>query len=368
MDDQPISSYQFATYHVMEGVLPSSPPLPSSDNEPSSELPQTASSVLDSEATPVRNVPGSASSPTQRGTLTITAGSEPMAQRVWIIRTALLRRHCASLRTVCTDSTTASLALPTTAPSTSQNLVDYLHSSIYSPHKYAADYHHIMTHAQAWVLGSALDIGGFCNAALRSLHKELEPLARGPRVMSGAINSPILPRVIEYACENSEVGSVLRTVIFDGVAAHWSQADSFIIGCNASDPSRESSSRSAGIVYWTHVYRTYPDFHHRIANSMKVKDGMRGQLLRPVEDYLQGSLGMKEEEWIQGVGGESEMMMQMPSLLVMRTPEPTAGGRRGRGRGRGRGTGNASSDDVVVPESPERPAVGEEDYMMADDA
>ncbi|PVH94812.1 hypothetical protein DM02DRAFT_618340 [Periconia macrospinosa] len=133
------------------------------------------------------------------------------------------------------DTPPAYLTLPKVLPSTFQNLVDYMHSNIYSLNTHRSDYHPLQSHMRAYLLGVRIGATSFANAALRSLCKLVKP---GPRwtyingttkrvLGEGIAAAPFRAADVAFVCEGQEasekedaVGKArLKSVMFDAVAA-----------------------------------------------------------------------------------------------------------------------------------------------------
>lgn len=230
----------------------------------------------------------------------------PSTQRTWYIQKSIISRHSAGLRGAYELASTVNVALEGDIFSLAafQNLVDFSHSSIYSVNKCASDYHVINTHVQAWLLGAKLEAPIYQSAALRELYTWIEPLSRA--VISSAGHSPIRVQDIDLVCSKTPKDCVLRALLFDGVAAHWTQHDAITIGTNrvrkfaretAPEPDPQPP-RTVDALTWTGLYNKHRDFRKRISSSLKVRDSQRARLLRPVEDYIAGKTGMREEEFV----------------------------------------------------------------------
>ncbi|KAF2244492.1 hypothetical protein BU26DRAFT_406498, partial [Trematosphaeria pertusa] len=217
----------------------------------------------------------------------VVVGASPAKQRIWHLPVSLLRQHSKFLRSACDDPDQTEVLLTDIEPSAFQNFLDYAHSNIYSLNKGASGYHTILHNAQAWILGHKLQSPLFRDAALRTLYAALEPLARFSA--SCARLSAVRAVDIQYVCENTSPDSAVRRLLFDAVAAHWRQVEVLNIGdaMDLDPPFSSSPSLStATTTTWLDIYNNHADFRVRLANSLKVADVLRGDMLRPVEDYL----------------------------------------------------------------------------------
>ncbi|KAF1959766.1 hypothetical protein CC80DRAFT_533122 [Byssothecium circinans] len=282
--------------------------------------------------------PPPAPSPEMRYTISITAGATPSTQRTWHIPPTLLQAHCT--RALKTATATA-LTLPPNIPtSTFQNFVDYMHSSIYSLNKNALDYHPIRSHASAWILGDFLGAGPFRDTAFRMLYDVFEPGARssagaqiggggGGDAAGGIWKSVISAADVEYVCDNTSAGSLLRTLFFDSVVSHATQFEvlnftSFgtdALGSGTSwtavNKTREDKRQQRENEIWMEVGERNPDFRERVESSARVADRVRGKMLRGVEEYLEMSGGGST-----GKGKEKEAVLQSVEDEVDLEPKP----------------------------------------------
>ncbi|CAI6340110.1 unnamed protein product [Periconia digitata] len=124
-----------------------------------------------------------------------------------------------------------SLTLPQVAPSTFQNLVDFMHSSIYSLNTCSSDYHPLQSHMRAYLLGLYAGATWFSNAALRSIVKFLTPpevwrwnnSIQTRRVYCEGIGlAPFSSDDVAFVCttvQEGDAGHLLRVIMFDAVAA-----------------------------------------------------------------------------------------------------------------------------------------------------
>ncbi|KAF2445097.1 hypothetical protein P171DRAFT_521149 [Karstenula rhodostoma CBS 690.94] len=229
----------------------------------------------------------------------------PTTQRTWYIQKSIISRHSAGLRGAYELASTTSVDLDgdTFSLATFQNFIDFSYSSIYSVNRQALDYHIIHTNVQAWLLGAKLEAPTYQAAALRELYTWIEPLSRA--VDSSAAHSPIRVEDVDFVCRKTPDGCVLRALIFDAVAAHWTQHDAINIGTNlirkftretAPEPDPQPP-RTVEALTWASLYK-HRGFRKRISSSLKVRDSQRTRLLRPVDDYIAGKTGMQEEEFV----------------------------------------------------------------------
>jgi hypothetical protein len=290
----------------------------------------------------------------------------PKIQRTWFIERSIIRRHSADLRAACEVTSTAAIDLEGDIFSLAafQNFIDFSHSNIYSANKRASDYHIIHTHVQAWLLGAKLEAPTYQTAALWELYTWIEPLGRA--VNSSAAHSPIRVEDVEFVCRKTPEGCVVRALIFDAVAAHWTQHDAITIGTNlarkftretAPEPGPQPVKHDEALT-WTSLYNKYRDFRKRMSNSLKVRDSQRIRLLRPVHDYIAGKTDMQENEFV-----DEETVS---SFFGMR-PRPLRAQRHMRSPSRRRRSGSASSEGSQRARSTER-QVGEDDFMTMEDA
>lgn len=68
-------------------------------------------------------------------------------------------------------------------------------------------------------------------------------------------------------------------MVFDAVSAHWTQANVVSIEDERQDKASEKMS-------WGDLYFRYPDFRRTMAGSLSITDVFRGDLLKPVEEYV----------------------------------------------------------------------------------
>ena len=308
-------------------------------------------------------------------TLQITVGTTPQAQRTYTLPTHHLSTHSVYIRNLCSSSTFSSitsLTLPTTTQTTFQDYIDYTRSCIYSPHKRAADYHPLRSHVSAWVLGEKLEDEEFKTAALRCLYDTIGANGCGSSGGGGVAQSPIQPADVEFVCAKTEEGSVLRAMLFDAVASHWRQAEVLSINYNVSVSSlflmpssfsfsdRGQGQHQGATVTWLSIYNTYADFHARLANSLKVGDGYRSALLKGVDEYVAGRLGLSEEAG-EGVelAGEVEGERRKKRRGGLLTREGGYGWRRS---GTQEGMRGREDGEVAVEDEGE-----EEGYVTAED-
>ncbi|KAJ4350278.1 uncharacterized protein N0V89_008899 [Didymosphaeria variabile] len=287
----------------------------------------------------------------------------PTTQRTWSIQRPVVSRHSAYLRAACDSSSSISLDLTSDSLTLAalQNFIDFSHSSIYSVNKRAAGHHIVQTHLQSWVLGAKLEAPTYQTAALQELYTWIEPLARA--VNGSVADSPIRVEDVDFVCRRTQEGCVLRALVFDAVAAHWTQQDAINIGTNLVRKSTREAAPEPGpqpteVLTWTGLYNKYPDFRKRISSSLKVQDSQRTCLLRPVTDYIAGKTGMQEEEFV------SEGTVS--SFFGMR-PRASRGGGHMRSPSHRRRSSSASSEGSQRGRSRER-QVGENEYMNLEDA
>lgn len=174
-----------------------------------------------------------------------------------------------------------------------QAFIDFTHSNIYSVNKNASDYHIVGTHIQACILGSKLEALDYYKAALRALHKVLEPLARSAQ--SRAVESPIRPADIEQVCLHAHEIPTLCDILYHAVATHWTLDEIlFIAGLY---PKPLAIARIEGytkimnsplVQAWSRVWNQYTHFRKFLISITKREMYSRSMLFRPVEYYIKG--------------------------------------------------------------------------------
>ncbi|KAF2791536.1 hypothetical protein K505DRAFT_326785 [Melanomma pulvis-pyrius CBS 109.77] len=231
-------------------------------------------------------------------------------QRTYHLPRAFLSKHSTVFDTLPSYQTT--LSLPTTCPHMFQNFLDYAYSSIYSLNKAVPSYAPIRQHTLAWLLGEALGAPTFQAAALRALHAIFEPYARSGNC--NAACSPIRAADVEFACQHSKMGSVLRVLFFDAAASHWTRFEASNVG----SPYNMNIDEAEGEYRWPDVCNAHADFRAIIAISLMYGEGRRGACLRDAEMYVQGKTRVfgdvvRDDKWTE-VEGRNRM------LPVLRQP------------------------------------------------
>jgi len=179
--------------------------------------------------------------------------------------------------------------------------------------------------------------------------------------------SPIRAADVDAVCRLAPPDSLLRAVVFDAVASHWTEADVLALGAEwhatkAAEEGWAETATATATPSWLGVYGRYQDFRARMVNSLKVVGGLRGELLRPAEDYRAGKKRMKEDElWGEESDGGGERgrrtRRRAGSGLVMRARRSSNAGFRRRSH-------SAGSEDSGSGASAEQ-ETGEEEWMMA---
>jgi hypothetical protein len=213
--------------------------------------------------------------------------------RTWHLSRALLAKHSSTVRNLPEDE--KSIVLASTPPQIFQNYLDYARSSIYSLNR-LIPVSPLRQHTSAWLLGSTLGSPDFCVAALRALHGIFEPCARSRH--STAARSPIKAEDVEYVCRESVVGSALRVMYFDAVAAHWTRFEAENVEREVDEDvdmdrsaledeggGRDGEEQAKNIT-WADICAKYADFRTRILLSLMFSDGRRDLLLRSAEEYV----------------------------------------------------------------------------------
>jgi hypothetical protein len=300
-----------------------------------------------------------------RSIIEVDVRISPTTQRTWFIEKCIISRHSADLRAACEVASAASICLDgdTFSLPAFQNFIDFSHSNIYSANKRASDYHVVHTHVQAWLLGAKLEAPCYQIAALRELYSRIEPL--GHAVNSSAAHSPIRAEDVDFLCRKTPEGCVLRAIIFDAVAAHWTQHDAITIGTNLArkfmrETAPEPDSQPAELdeaLSWTSLYNKYRCFRKRMSSSLKVRDTQRTRLLRPVNDYIAGKTGMQENEF---------MNEGTVSSFFGMGPRPLRAQKHMRSPSRRRRSSSASSEGSQRARSTEK-QVGEDQFMTMED-
>jgi hypothetical protein len=230
--------------------------------------------------------------------------------RTWHLSRSLLSKHSTAIRRLPEKESKVALAF--TNPQIFQNYLNYAYSSIYSLNR-LIDVSPIQQHTDAWLLGCVLGSPDFCVASLRTLHSIFEPCARSE--CSTAARSPIRAEDVEYVCRESVVGSRLRNLYFDAVAAHWTRGEAANVeGLDNDDVDIDAAAGSdehdkdgkEKKVKWLDLYTSYPDFKSRILLSLVLGDGNRGVLLRAAEEYASGKKRMGEVSVSYESVGEKE--------------------------------------------------------------
>jgi hypothetical protein len=228
--------------------------------------------------------------------LSVTVGIEPNSQKAWYLPKDLLARHSTWFASrIHIGAVQENATLSGIASSDFQNLVDYMHSSIYSPNTKVPGYRAIRANTDACLLGARLGARGYTEAAIRQLYHLLEPLARSRD--SNAKKSILRASDIEYiylhtmppspfSAEEGEAKTLagLRQLFFSALASHWTQRDVITIGTPEIDFSPNDAPNDT--TSWSHVYNTYHDFRAYVAASLRFADVWRTALLRPVGEYL----------------------------------------------------------------------------------
>lgn len=279
----------------------------------------------------------------------------PPAQRTWSIQAHKISRYSEHLRAACEHNSTTSLELDGTTFSltTFQNFIDFSHSSIYSVNRSGPDHDPIRTHIQAWLLGALLKAPTYQTAALRQLHTCIEPPSQD--LPSSAAYDLLSPGDIDLVCAATEEDCVLRALVFDAVAAHWTLRDAIAISTITVSSTLHGNTPELGAravslpELWTAVFNAHADFRARILNSLSVRDERRGRILRPVEDYIAGRTGLWEDDGVE--------VSVSPALGVRAPRAGYAHGSRGRSW-----AGEGQQRRVELME------VGEEEYMFVEDA
>lgn len=218
--------------------------------------------------------------PLSTGSIKVTVSADPSTQKTWSLSKALLIRHSIFFDSLMRlDPLKEQIVLEHISLRDFQNFVDYLHSSIYSPSTQFPGYRAIHVNASACLLGERFGARAYSDAALRRLYMVFEPLAR--LRTSNARMSSI--RASDIAFVSTSISNMpahisgIRQLLFDSVASHWTQRDALEIG--AQDSPTDTTT-------WTEVYNTNAGFRSTLAKSLNVLDTWRGDLLRPVEEYL----------------------------------------------------------------------------------
>ncbi len=242
----------------------------------------------------------------QSGGIKVIVGSDPISHRTWTLSKDVLAKHSTYFSNLIQQSPEQSeVTLSDVEPRAFGNLVDYMHSSIYSPNTQIPNYRAIAENSKACVLGEKLGIKAYSDAAIRQLYTLFEPLAR--LRTSSARKSLIRASDIDYICANTTLCSYMlnlssyteigvRQLFFDAVASHWTQNDVLAIGAN--DVPGEP-------ITWTHVYNQYTDFRVTLATSIHMTDVWRAAILRPVNDYLK-SPAQREDGKVEKTEKSSE--------------------------------------------------------------
>jgi hypothetical protein len=252
--------------------------------------------ATDARATP----PPTSINPPATSMIEVSVGTQGthVYTRTWHLSRSLLNKHSTAIRRL--PEKESKVALASTNPQIFQNYLNYAYSSIYSLNR-LIDVSPIRQHTDAWLLGSVLGSPDFCTASLRALYSISEPCARSE--CSTAARSPIRAEDIEYVCKESVVGSALRNLYFDAVAAHWTRGEAANIeGLDNDDVDIDADAGSdengkdgtEKKVKWLDLYTAYPDFKSRVFHSLVLSDGKRGVLLRDVDEYASGQKKMGE--------------------------------------------------------------------------
>ena len=314
-------------------------------------------------------------------TIRVTVIASSGIERTWFVPKALLLRQSLCFQAACKDPCTNSIALHHGSLPAFQNLIDFVHSSIYSPNRNASDYHCIGTHLEAWALGKKLEAKTYQLTALRNLYAWVEPLAR---MANGSIGySPIRVEDIKFVSENMEQGEVVRAMIYDAVAAHCMQADASAIADALGTPSgdiKESKGAPSPAVQsqimskphapWVIELSKCDDFCKRISSSRMVTDENRSRLLRPIDEYLAGKVIPKEEEFRQQRANEQASMLFARSGSSQEIPQRRAAqidGRHMRSPSRGRGSSASSTGSETARRALDEHQPSEDDDYMTED-
>jgi hypothetical protein len=255
----------------------------------------------------------------------VIVGATPENQRTWHLPITLLIQYSTHIRTAYTQQWFNCIELPNTAPSTFKNFLDFMYSNIYSLNRQAPDYHPVLSNVEAWILGDRIKAVPFQIAAMRSLHDVLAPLANSYSTMAW---SPVRASDVEYVCVHTPASNSVRAMIFDAVAAHWHHKEIEYF-CRESDPDNFNHlNRSISSAYkkWLEVSNKYNDFGARVRSSVKVNKASQHTLLRPIDDYLNGNVGWKENEVLREGRGHRSFMRT--SLMLPRAASFFTGRRR----------------------------------------
>jgi hypothetical protein len=174
------------------------------------------------------------------------------------------------------------------------NFVDYIRSSIYSLNEQIPGFRAIPHNTLAYLLGAQLGAREYAVAAMRQLYMIFEPLARLPT--SNARKSSIRATDVEFVWRNTQDGDGLRWLFGDAVASHWTAREVYDI---------------EDMMGWKDLEA---GFREVLRASLSVLAVRRGELLRPVKEYLNAAaavvgqdVGIKQEPRDEaastGVGG-----------------------------------------------------------------
>ncbi|KAF2033608.1 hypothetical protein EK21DRAFT_86098 [Setomelanomma holmii] len=258
------------------------------------------------------------------GTLTVTVG-----QRVWHLPKALVAKHSTYFAQLCQDLSHDQFTLDHIDANDFANLAAYLHSKIYTLNEHVEGYRAIRSNTTAYLLGAHLGAKAYTDAALRTLYRIFEPLAR----MNGsnARLSSIRASDVEFVCARTTAGNGLRKLFVDAVAARWSELDLVGVGPDADG--------LAGGVRWRDVLGNYVDLRERLEGSLGMGDSRRGRILKRVEEYVGGEVqsGLKGGgEDLGGMGERSRKVLQPKTRVRSLTRR---GERNGKMMGRVRSDG-----------------------------
>jgi hypothetical protein len=292
-------------------------------------------------------------------TLKVIVGSDTLTQRTWHLPKALLARHSTSLAKLCHNPYRNEVTLTDLDARAFANFVDYMRSSIYSLNEHIPGFRAIRHNTLAYLLGAQLGAQEYADAAMRQLYMIFEPLARLPT--SNARKSSIRADDVEFVWRRTQDGDGLRRLFGDAVASHWTQREA----CDV-----------ANTTGWKDVDL---GFRESLKASVSVLAVRRGELLRPIGEYLNAAtvvgqeIGIKQESRDEatstGVGSAGvRRAFVRPRSMISTFTRTTSIDRRRRERAEEGVVGTVALSDwregVVSILSGEEEEAVEDDWMI----
>ncbi|KAH8732491.1 hypothetical protein GQ44DRAFT_766629 [Phaeosphaeriaceae sp. PMI808] len=266
-----------------------------SSKTPISPAPQTSSES--SAAPPMTPIP-------LTGKIEVTVGR--CYRRTWHLPKALLAQHSNYFAFLLREPHETPIQLAVYAPDFA-NFVDYMRSSIFSLNGKVSGFHPVEAHARAYILGQHIGALKYSDAALRSLHMNLE---LPDFYLPGEDRSLIRPRDVWHVCRQTGSCEALKRFFFDAVASHWKQRDIMEI---------EKKLDERDTVGWLCLYNMNAGFREALMATFEVPDVIRSRILRGEQYYLD----LKWQEVGDGFRGHVDDEMVTVSLVG--SPESVSG-------------------------------------------